>query len=764
MATTTDKPSELDVLEQGAVAHLDAEAGHIESDLDNVSVGDEEAAGEPEAPEQAPLRLAIAVALPTLALAITTGGIFTGIGGRIYAVVSGLLGIALAFALRRQRRPLLTNLIAVVGLFGIGLLMLAASGVENIPHARELAAAASKSGNVLRPPVGLEPGWQAIIGWLMGIVGFAAAWIALVIRKPALGLLLPIPLATIPAISVPEDQQVLTGIVALILFAIGLGLLSSASTVAEGDEKPTAAYEVRRALRALPLIAVITLALVVLAQTNFLFPDPYIDPAEEPQRPRSIPLSEVEDRVLFIVESTITGPWRVGGLDVYDGKDWRLPPFNQNQLKDVPSSGVVDPDLQPGVRARFTIAGLGGTVLPGLPNIRGIAAEGPKLAYDSRNGNIRVAQGQVQAGLSYTVVAASLPQVADLEAITDMTVPPDLQRFVEIPPAPPGVQSLIDQAPTTSAWAKFDYLRNYVLDNVTVSGPGVPISITPERVEDMLSGVKEGTPYEIVAAQAMLARWIGIPSRIGYGFDGGELIGGKLSVRPRHGANFVEVYFPGYKWLPIIGTPKQARPTVGSNASEQQFDPNIVPSDEVSVSLFLPVITQPKRDLAGQIKKVLAIGVPALLLIVIAYFLFPLLRKAYARSRRRSAARAAGPRARIALAYADWRDAATDFAFAHPTDTPLMFLDRFAEDQEHTEFAWLVTRALWGDLQHDVSPDMAEAAEELSRSLRRRLAQSQPGTVRAVAAISRASIRDPYAPATDLTKRNRNDAPELQPA
>ena len=766
MATTTDRPSELGALEEGAAQHLEAEAGHVEADLDAAAaaVGEEET-GEPEEPERAPLRLAVAVALPTLALAITTGGIFTGVSGRIYAAVSGLLGIALAFGLRRQRRPLLTNVFAVVGLFGIGLLMLGASGVENIPDARTLAAEAAKSGNVLRPPVGMTPGWQAIIGWLMGIVGFTAAWIALVVRKPALGLLLPIPLATIPAISVPEDQQVITGIVALILFAIGLGVLSSASTVTEGDERPSAAYEARRALRALPLIAVITVALIALSQTNFLFPDPYIDPAEEPQRPRSIPLSEVEDRVLFIVESPITGPWRIGGLDVYDGKDWRLPPFNQNRLEDVPGSGVVDPDLQPGVRARFTIAGLGGAVLPGLPNIRGIAAEGPKLAYDSRNGNIRVSQGQVQAGLSYVVVAAALPQVAELEAIPAGPVPAEVAEYVQIPPAPPGVQSLIDQAPTTSQWAKFDYLRNYVLDNVTVTGAGVPISITPERVEDMLGGVKEGTPYEIVAAQAMLARWIGVPSRIGYGFDGGDVIDGRTSVRPKHGANFVEVWFPGYKWLPVIGTPRQARPTVGSDAAEQQFDPNIQPSDEVSVSLFLPVVTPAQRDVAAIIKRALLIGVPALLLIAVAYFLFPILRKAWVRSRRRTAARAAGPRARIALAYADWRDTATDFAFAHPTDTPLMFLDRFAEDDEHTEFAWLVTRALWGDLQEDLTPDMAEAAEELSRSLRRRLAQSQPATVRGVAAISRASLRHPYAPATDLTKRNRNDAaPELQPA
>ena len=36
-----------------------------------------------------------------------------------------------------------------------------------------------------------------------------------------------------------------------------------------------------------------------------------------------------------------------------------------------------------------------------------------------------------------------------------------------------------------------------------------------------------------------------------------------------------------------------------------------------------------------------------------------------------------------------------------------MFVDRFIEDPDHVEFAWLVTRCLWGDLQHDIGPDTA---------------------------------------------------------
>jgi hypothetical protein len=117
----------------------------------------------------------------------------------------------------------------------------------------------------------------------------------------------------------------------------------------------------------------------------------------------------------------------------------------------------------------------------------------------------------------------------------------------------------------------------------------------------------------------------------------------------------------------------------------------------------------------------------------------------------------------VALAYAEWRDLATDYGYRYDTDTPLMFLDRFREDAEHTELAWLTTRALWGDLQNSLTGETAAMAEELSRALRRRLAQAHPAPVRAIGLVSRLSLRHPYAPElTQLLRRGRH-RPEPEP-
>jgi hypothetical protein len=755
-----DPTSDLGRLEAEVLEHLDAEAGHLEADLEAAAAVEEVEEREPEPPL---IRTALAVTLPTIAAAIMVGGIFTGVGARIYAAVAGILGVALGLAASRIRRALLANALIVAGVFLIGLLMVLPAGVENITTLRATVSEAISEGNLTRPPVPLKPGWQLLIGWLLAVVGFGAAWMATAIRKPAFGLLLPLPIAAVAAISVPEAAQIPSGIVGFVLFVIGLGLLSAASQASADDEqRPPASFEIRRALKSLPVIAAVVGLLVAGSQSNLLFPESLIDPAEEPQKPKTVPLSEVEDRVLFEVKSTISGPWRIGNLDVYDGVDWRLPPFAASELEDVPRDGVVNDELTPGVRADYTIKGLAGTVLPGLPNTVGIIAEGPRLAYDARSGAIRVAQGQIESGLQYTVAAARLPAVTDLQSST-ATLPASFDRstYLSIPDPPPAVKSLLDQSKSLpSKWDQFDFLRNEILDNVTATGQGAPKAIPPDRVQDMLAGSKEGTPFEIVAAQAMLARWAGIPSRIGYGFDGGELVNDVLQVRPIHGATFVEVYFPSFGWLPVIGTPKKAKPTVGSDPGTQKLDPNVLPSDEVSVELFLPVVTQPPSILAAQVLRTILIGVPIILLLLLLYVLEPAVRKFRLRSRRRDMAAFYGPRAVVALAYAEWRDYATDFGFGYHTDTPLMFLDRFLPDDEHTDLAWLVTRVLWGDLQHSVGVDHAAAAEELSRTLRRRLAAAQPATVRAVAFVSRLSLKHPYAPElhSELSPSSRKES------
>ncbi len=738
MATTE---TELTELQDDVLDRLSEDAGHIEADIEQAAAAPEEVA-----PEEPVTRIAIAMAFPVIATAVMTGGVFTGTSPRIYGAVTGLMGIGLAVLANRQRRLTTTLIMVGVGIFVIGALMMLPTGVGNIGKLTSLVKEANEQGDLTRPPVPFIEGWHAVLGWLMAVVGFTAGWVALAFRRPALALVIPVPFAALGGISVPKDQQVTSGIVVLVLFVIGLVLLSSNSGL-EGDERPSVAYELRSAVRSLIVIVPVTVALVFASQLDFLFPKPAVNPAEEPQKPKTVPLSKVVDRPLFRVRSDLSGPWRMGSLDVYDGTDWRLAAVNDANVRNVPRSGVVDPELPARITARFQIMGLTGAVLPGLSNTVGIRSKGIVPAFDYRSNNLRLASGALERGQEYTVLAAGLPSIKDLEGVVDAP-PADVLQFTENVGEPPAeVRKLLDRvAAIPTLWGRFDFLRNYVLDNVVATGLGVPVAIPPQRVNELLTNL-EATPFEIVATQAMLARWVGLPSRIAFGFDGGEAVGANtLEIRPRNGATFVEVYFPGFKWVPVIGTPRKAKPSVSSDPGQQQNNPNILPSDEVNIAVFLPTITAPESVFGQQLLRGFLVGLPIILLALTIYSTYPALRKARIRSRRRSSALEMGPRARIALAYAEFRDVATDYGFAQPSDTPLMYLERFIDDDEHIELAWLVTRVLWGDLQDDASLELAVAAEELSRSLRRRIGSAQPATVRFVAAVSRLSLRNSFAP------------------
>jgi hypothetical protein len=703
----------------------------------------EPAPDEPLAADGGARRRTVAVLCFSAGSAAVAGGIFTGlVGSRLVAALAAILGGLAAYGMRRVRSPLVSAAGVAGVIFFIGVLAaLAVGGAQAVAHISSGVTGALKQVHLVRPPIDMTSGFAALVGWLMAGIGFAATWVALVVDRPVLSVLVPLPVAAITAISVPHDAQVASGLVLLVSFVVGLVVISSDRSVS-GTTGTSLAFELRRAMRALPVIAIALVALVFASRSGLLFPKPVVNPSTQAQKPHAEPLSQAPDRPLFDVRSSVDGPWVMGALDVYDGHDWRLPPFEEAKLVDIPRSGVVDPTLQPGIKAAITIRGLTGAVVPTLPNTVGIVASGPKLTYDARSGNIRLVEGQIKRGFTYQLAGAGLPTTTQL-AENNAPPPRSFARFTTIPAAPPSVVSLMDAAPKTSKWDEWDYLRRWVLDNVTAAGVGTPVSITPERVDRIISSTKEASPYEIVAMQAMLARWVGLPSRIGYGFGGGTRVGDHLEVHPRDGAVFPEVYFNGNGWLPVIGIPSKAKVSDASSRV-QQFRKGVLPSEDIAVTVFRPVELAGASRFFARARETFLVALAIAALVALLYLVWPAVVKTIRRARRRSAARDDGPAARIAFAYGEWRDMLADFGYRFDSDTPLMLLRRFPRDEEHNQLAWLVTRAMWGDLRNDIDDDTASDAEELARSLRRRLVDAHTIAVRAVATFSRASLRTPY--------------------
>jgi hypothetical protein len=689
-------------------------------------------------PRRATLRPLLVAALSTTAAALMTGGIFGSWSARLIAVIGGLFGVFFAWlVLRSATRRVLLQLLFPVVLAVIGIASTLIGGGGESPTT--LVGDAIKSGRVLRPPVPFDVGWRPILIVLFAAIGFAAGWLATALKRPQGGLALPLPVLALTAISQPAEGQFIAAVLA------GIPLLAAFTVIFGGDSGGAShlsrEFEVKRLVRSLLTMVPILLAFVVLAKTSFLFPSPVYNPGEKPQKPKAIPLSEAKDRVLFEVDGPITGPWRIGALDVYDGRAWRLPPFDAKRLKGI-GDGVLDKTRVGDVTVKLTVRDLGDSAtLPTVATPAKVTAPSANVVFDPRTDTLRVKKGRVPSGLTYTITLPKYPTGAQLEAAPRVDKR-KFKEFLDIPKPPAAVVDILAHTPD-NPWLRLDALRSALNKVVIATGPGVPRDITPGRVQKMLVGNHEASPFDIVAAEAMFARWAGVPSRIGFGFDGLNDEAGKKTVRPRNAAQFLEVNFPGYGWVPIIGAPPKAKENLNTDKNAK-FDPSIAPSGDVAVELKIPVEVENYRALYQQIRALLLNVLPVAFVALLAYLGAPSVQKARRLAKRRKWAEAQGPVAQIAVEYAELRELAADLGVGDPYDTPLEFLHRVVEDVDHTELAWLTTRALYGDLNASATPEHALAARDLAESLRKRMLRAQPFQVRVFGALSRASLAEPY--------------------
>jgi hypothetical protein len=688
----------------------------------------------------------LAAALASVAAGLVTGGIFGAWSARLLAAFAACFGVGWAFlALRARERASTYQLALGPAALAVSLVLMVPAGGGGPSALPELVRAAISSGRTLAPPVPFDPGWIPILMIVFSFVGFGTAWVGTALDRQRLAIGVPLPLLALTAMTQPDDGEFIAGLCAFVPLIGALAVLFGGDGVKASQL--TKDFELKRAARGLVATLLAVVALFVLSRANVLFPEPVYDPTEQPQKPKPIPLSEIEDVVLFEIttSSPLTGPWKTGVLDVYDGEAWRLPPFEKARLTPVPADGVVNPALAAAATevVQFTLRGLeNATALPGLTGpVRIEGADAIGVQFDPRTNTFRMPEGRVPAGAAYSIAVAPYPNA---EALAAAPAPVgDFTTTLEMPEAPAAVRQLLEGAPAEPAWARMDFLRKRLRSVAVATGGGVPKDITPARVGEIVGGPNhDASPYEIVAAEAMLARWAGVPARIGFGFDGLNDEEGVLTVRPRNAAQWLEVYFEGHGWVPLIEAPSQAKTSLDND--DQLFDPDTLASDEVAVEVYLPVKLETLTQLYERIRYQLLQLVPYALALLAGYLATPAVMKQWRRHKRRKWAEQLGPRAQVAVEYAEFRDQAHDLNVGDPLDTPLEYLAQVVDDDQHAEFAWLVSRAMYGDLAADTSEEAARDAEELSTSLRRRMFRAQPFQVRVLATLSKASLRQPY--------------------
>ncbi|MFC4113790.1 DUF3488 and transglutaminase-like domain-containing protein [Nonomuraea zeae] len=315
-------------------------------------------------------------------------------------------------------------------------------------------------------------------------------------------------------------------------------------------------------LAGLPAAAALAALALVLGPLLPVAAQPY-NPREhvEPPAPRRVdsvsPLDRVSawlqipDRDLFTVQAGEPLNWRLAVLDRYDGVRWTSGARFQPTGGRVPEgdwTGKVDV-----VRQKVTFNGLPGTWLP--------AAERPEevagvrgLAVDPESGSLLAGTKPVK-GFSYEVTSrVARPSKEDLLAATPVT-DPELTAFPAVPQEKL-FRELAQEAtkgadaPIKQAYRLQSYLRTNAAYDVTAP-PGHSL----KGLEFFLQTTHRGTSEQFASTFALMARTLGLPSRVVVGFRPGQVSGGVYHVKSGHVMAWAEIKFDKLGWRPFYPTP-----------------------------------------------------------------------------------------------------------------------------------------------------------------------------------------------------------------
>jgi hypothetical protein len=739
-------PDDLRELQLGNISEPDVPPP---SELDDEQDSDDLLDGRPPVK---PMAAAGAAFLATAAVGWMLGGVFVGVLPRLIGVAGALLGAGFVGLSYRMRNSTVLQFLAVPVAIVVGFALVAPSAAgTSVPS---LVVEAVKAGGLSQPPAPFDPGWRLLLLVLTCTIAVAAATGAVAFNRARLAVFLPAPVVGAGVLIQPKGHELLSVAPSLALIAGGLALAFGGEL--SRDAETGAKFEARRLGKAGSLLLVIVAAMVGLSQLGFLYPptpDSTVIPPKRPQTPPPV----TNDDVIYTVKSSMLTPLRLGVLDSYDGTAWLTPPYDPKRYvrvgQQVLPAFSADRSRSPGSRAlpakTFTMSvsiSKPGPAreIPDASNTFSAAGTPKGTQYDPRSQTLRL-PGRADKGLQYTVTAAVPPDAASLSKAT--TPPADIRQFLQIPTPPPAVSEIVNASPKAAGpYERLQFVRTQFFKKITAAGAGNPVDVPPARVQAFLTGTP-ATPYEITASEVLMARWAGIPARIGYGYynpDAKAGSTGRFDIRPSDGAMWLEAYFSNTGWTPILGRPPKAQSSLDDQKKKNNKE--ILPNGLISAQLYLPV----EQSGLNQLYAIVQFWLARVAIVAgIGFFFWILLPgtiKVYRRGLRRRWAAQRGPRERLAVAYAEIRDRAIDFNIGHPTLTPLEFLDVLEPDDDHTQLAWAVTRGLWGDLRRDLRPQYVEAAEALSRSLYRRLVQGQPFLTRVVAFGSRVSLRDPWEP------------------
>lgn len=279
-------------------------------------------------------------------------------------------------------------------------------------------------------------------------------------------------------------------------------------------------------------------------------------------------LLEESDTPVFVVRSTEPSYWRLTSLDTFTGIQWQSTNSYVGVSHQLPGVQAAQPGTRT-VTEDFTIQSLSSIWMPTAFTPEQITGDA-QVSWDPTSGSLLASQATSDnlryelTSLQYlnTVTAASL-SAAPQPATSTFT-----KRYTALPASIP--QSVYDLARRITLGAPNEYAKALALQNYFIDSPDFTYSLEPpsdgygtDALTTFLFTTKTGYCQQFAGAYAVLARAIGLPTRLAVGFAEGTPAGNDTyQVRDRDAHTWPEVWFgPTIGWLPF--EPTKGAPSAG---------------------------------------------------------------------------------------------------------------------------------------------------------------------------------------------------------
>jgi transglutaminase-like putative cysteine protease len=164
------------------------------------------------------------------------------------------------------------------------------------------------------------------------------------------------------------------------------------------------------------------------------------------------------------------------------------------------------------------------------------------------------------AGLHYAVT--SLDEAPPPQALNAAPSPPaditrhDLGFPASYEPLRALAESVVNEAEAKTAFQKAIALQDWLSGGTFTYTLNAPTVTNASELANFLTATRQGYCQQFSFAMAVLARLLGIPSRVAYGFTAGTSTGQGTWLVTKHDAHaWPELYFQGFGWLRFEPTP-----------------------------------------------------------------------------------------------------------------------------------------------------------------------------------------------------------------